>query len=166
MPGTRSMMIRSTPALSVIIDTGHVPHAPTSETCTTASSSMPLKTMSPPSLWSAGRIASIASRTPSSMLATSSAIRSPNRRTHAAQPVQYRACSPTPSTRAVSSPSVVESLDVGAQGLQTTGEVGIAALDVLTVVHDRLAVGHQTREHERGARPDVGGTHGSSRQPL
>ena len=57
------MMIRSTPALSVIIDTGQVPQAPTSETCTTPSSSMPLKTMSPPSLWSAGRIASIASRT-------------------------------------------------------------------------------------------------------
>ena len=29
MPGTRSMMIRSTPALRVIIETGQVPHAPT-----------------------------------------------------------------------------------------------------------------------------------------
>ncbi len=38
-PGTRSMMIRSTPAFRVIIETGQVPHAPTSVTCTTPSSS-------------------------------------------------------------------------------------------------------------------------------
>src|SRR5204863_435768 len=66
IPGTRSMMIRSTPALRVIIDTGHVPHAPTSVTWTALSASMPLKMMSPPSLWSAGRMASMASRTPAS----------------------------------------------------------------------------------------------------
>src|SRR5438105_931455 len=66
IPGTRSMMIRSTPALRVIIDTGQVPHAPTSVTWTALSASMPLKMMSPPSLWSAGRMASMASRTPAS----------------------------------------------------------------------------------------------------
>ena len=37
------MMIRSTPALSVIVDTGHVPHAPTSSTWTTLSASMLLE---------------------------------------------------------------------------------------------------------------------------
>ena len=40
-PGTRSMMMRSTPALRVIIDTGQVPHAPISDTCTTPSGSTP-----------------------------------------------------------------------------------------------------------------------------
>src|SRR2546421_9102472 len=66
IPGTRSMMMRSTPAFSVIIETGQVPQAPTRVTWTALSASMPLKMMSPPSLWRAGRMASMASRTPAS----------------------------------------------------------------------------------------------------
>src|SRR5207245_10692730 len=43
IPGTRSMMMRSTPAFSVIIETGQVPQAPTRVTWTALSASMPLK---------------------------------------------------------------------------------------------------------------------------
>lgn len=46
--------------------------------------------------------------------------------------------------------------DVGAEGGQLAHVVLIAAVDVLEVMHTRLAVGHDTREHEgRAARRSV-----------
>src|SRR5215218_8633335 len=68
------MMMRSTPALSVCMEIGQVPQAPTRVTCTTPASSRLSNTMSPPSLWSAGRISSIASRTRPSSSAGSSSV--------------------------------------------------------------------------------------------
>ena len=54
-PGTRSIRIRSMPALRVIIDIGQPPQAPT--ICRlTVPSSTPSSTRSPPSIWMAGRM--------------------------------------------------------------------------------------------------------------
>src|SRR5437868_1798838 len=97
IPGTRSMMIRSTPALRVIIDTGQVPHAPTSVTWTALSASMPLKMMSPPSLWSAGRMASMASRTPASRSSVSVSVGMRSPLDGSARLRVQRSYSPTPS---------------------------------------------------------------------
>src|SRR5215207_2529127 len=68
------MMMRSTPALSVCIEIGQVPQAPTRVTCTTPSSSRLSNTMSPPSLCRAGRMSSIASSTRPSSSAGSSSV--------------------------------------------------------------------------------------------
>src|SRR5262249_30678446 len=86
-----------------------------------------------------------------------------------AQPRQYRVCSGFgrillgwrhcgPNT---SGPG-----DVGAERPQGPGEVGIAPVDVLAVVDDRLLVGCEPGEGERRTSPDVGRAHRRSRQPF
>lgn len=55
---------------------------------------------------------------------------------------------------------------VGAEGGQLAHVILIAAVDVLEVMHTRLAVGHDTREHEGRARPQIGGGHGRPLQMI
>ena len=63
-PGTRSLRIRSIPALSVTVDAGHDTQAPMSSTVTTPeSSATSISMMSPLSAWMAGRIAWMVSST-------------------------------------------------------------------------------------------------------
>src|SRR5574341_1269150 len=146
------MMMRSTPALSVIIETGQVPQAPTSVTWTTLSASMPLNSMSPPSLWSAGRMASIASRTlgsSSSVLAVSVSVGIRNSRNQPVQPPQYRRCSLR----------LIHPGHVGAERAELARKVGVAAVDVVRIEHFGLPVGAESGEHERGAGADVEGAH-------
>src|SRR6266699_3861842 len=166
IPGTRSMMIRSTPALRVIIDTGHVPHAPTSVTWTALSASMPLKTMSPPSLWSAGRMASMASRTPASRSSVSVSMSvgmcSPLGRSDPAPgpTLLFSHAFPGREEPHSSSGGGRDAPDVGAEGLELTGEIGITAIDVVRVEDAGLAVGGEPGDHEGGAGAHVLGAHG------
>ena len=173
-PGTRSMMIRSTPALSVIIDTGQVPQAPTSVTCTTPSSSSAWKMMSPPSLWRAGRIASIASRmsffhcrpcrAPCRFLRRDRCPTGVNT-SPVSQVVPGRAR--LPGVGAAESGTAQSRRSTSApEGPQRGRQVGVAPVDVLAVVDDGLAVGDEAGEHEGGAGPHVGRRHRRAREAL
>ena len=63
-PSTRSRMMRSMPPLSVCVETGHVPQAPTRRTVTTpVASSTSISSMSPWSAWRAGRMTSMQAST-------------------------------------------------------------------------------------------------------
>src|SRR5687768_15402904 len=167
------MMMRSTPAFSVIVDTGQLPHAPTRVTWTTSSASMPLKTMSPPSLWSAGRIASIASSTPasrSSMVSVDMFVSLPP--CGPGYPARGR---PLAGELALRSPlSTTPSISHASpgppnrcpQGPQLRGEIGVAPVDVMRLQHPRLAVGRQAGEHQGRPRPHVLGPHRRAREPL
>ena len=56
--------------------------------------------------------------------------------------------------------------DHGAECVEVAHQVGIAAVDVGCTRHQRLTVGHQAGEDERGAGPDVGGLDGCGGEPL
>src|SRR6476659_4628030 len=156
-PGTRSMMIRWTPAFSVMVDTGQVPHAPTSSTWTTPASSTSLKTMSPPSAWSAGRIASIASRMPVSMVSVDIGVAPPG-------PSNPQTTAPLPISLVLVG-SASDAVDVGAEAGEGADEVRVGPVDVVPFVHHGAAVTPEAGERERGTGPHVQGPHRGTREP-
>src|SRR5690349_9757740 len=141
--------------------------------------------MSPPSLCSAGRMASMASRIPSSMLAMSSDMNTSNAQYRAlyswvatrirsaaspragtlATPGQFAALLRRSAHGGVRPARSVEAVDVGAERAEVAGKIRIAALDVLAVVDRGLAVGDEPGEHERRARPHIGRPDRRARQP-
>src|SRR5947209_11354390 len=114
-PGTRSFRIRSTPPFSVSHEIEQESQAPDSFTWTTPSSVTPRKSMSPPSIWRAGRMASMASRMAASI---------------ARQRTAGEGLSGHPG-------------DVGAEGGEGSGQVAVAPVDVDDVVDLGLPVGGQ-----------------------
>src|SRR5262245_1822552 len=169
IPGTRSMMIRSTPAFRVIIDTGHVPHAPTRVTWTPPSASMPLKTMSPPSLCSAGRMASIASRTPASLSSVSVSV-GMDYSVAVFGPGSPRPTPPFshgfPRRQEPPRSAGPDPADVGAERPELAGEIDVPTVDVEGIEHAGLALGGEAGDDEGSARPHVLGTHRRPGQPV
>src|SRR3954452_20273717 len=102
--------------------------------------------MSPPSACRAGRMASMASSSCDSMT-----VRDPPTEDNA------RASSAVPGAPVPRRLRGAAAGDVGADGSEVAGQVLVAALDVVGVGHDRLALRPQAGHDQGGAGPDVGG---------
>src|SRR5436853_431478 len=124
------------------------------------------------SLWSAGRMASMASRTPAS-------------RSSVSVSVSVGMCSPLGGSDPAPGPTPLfshafpgreephsssgggpDAPDVGAEGLELTGEIGIPAIDVVRIEDAGLAVGGEPGDHEGGAGAHVLSAHGCAGEPV